>query len=83
MPRVLPELQASGSEGRLGVRHVDPSCGRPKDFERLLEILNDFADWLGLRASVGALANPGTVSKSREGLVTRPIAEVSTPLRHE
>jgi hypothetical protein len=34
-------------------------------------------------ASAGALANPNTVSKPREGLVTCPIAEVSTPLRHE
>src|ERR1700738_4004053 len=25
--------------------HVDPSCGRSKVSERLLEILNDFADW--------------------------------------
>src|SRR6266446_9183923 len=30
-------------------------------------------------ASAGALANPGTVSKPREGLVTCPIAEVSRP----
>ena len=35
---------------RSGARHVEPSGGRPKVFERLLEILNDFADWLGLRA---------------------------------
>ena len=27
-----------------------PFRGRPEVFERLLEILNDFADWLGLRA---------------------------------
>jgi hypothetical protein len=46
----LPELQVSCSDGRSGARHVDPFCGRPKVFERLLEILNDFADWLGLRA---------------------------------
>lgn len=46
----LPELQASGSDGRSGASHVHPLSGRPKDFERLLEILNDFADWLGLCA---------------------------------
>jgi hypothetical protein len=35
--------------------HVDPSCGRPIASKRLLEILNDFADWLGLRAHPSAL----------------------------
>jgi hypothetical protein len=40
----------SASDRRFGARHVDPSGGRPKVFERLLEILNDFADWLGLCA---------------------------------
>ena len=38
-----------------GARHVHPYCGRPKVFERLLEILNDFADWLGLRAHTASL----------------------------
>ena len=31
----------SGSDGRSGARHVDPSCGRLKVFERLFEILNE------------------------------------------
>jgi hypothetical protein len=48
--RALPEFQASGSDGCLGARHVDPSCGGPKALERLLEILDHFTDWLGLRA---------------------------------
>jgi hypothetical protein len=44
----------------------------------------DMAKGMNARsASAGTLANPGTVSKSREGLVTRLIAKVSTPLRHE
>src|SRR5271165_356463 len=46
----LPELQASCSYGRSGARHVHPSCGGPIGLERLLEIRNDLADWLGLRA---------------------------------
>ena len=37
--------------------HVDPLSGRPKVFERLLEILNDFADWLGLRAHTLSLGS--------------------------
>ena len=40
----------AASDGRSGARYVHPSCGGPKILERLLEILNDFADWLGLRA---------------------------------
>jgi hypothetical protein len=46
--RALTELQASGSDRRSGARHVDPSRGGPKVSERLLEILDDFADCLGL-----------------------------------
>ena len=45
-----PKFQVSGSDSRSGARHVDPSRGGPKVFERLLELLNDFADGLGLRA---------------------------------
>ena len=44
------KVQVSGSDSRSGARHVDPSGGGPKVFERLLEILYDFADWLGLLA---------------------------------
>jgi hypothetical protein len=48
--RALPKFQVSGSDSRFGGRHVDPSRGGPKVFEGLLELLNDFADWLGLCA---------------------------------
>jgi hypothetical protein len=48
--RALPKFQVSGSDRRSGNRHVDPSRGGPKVFEGLLELLNDFADWLGLCA---------------------------------
>src|SRR5208337_3929088 len=52
----LPELQASCSDGRSGARHVHPFCGRPKVLERLLEIRNDLADWLGLPAHKNGLS---------------------------
>jgi hypothetical protein len=52
----LPELEASGSDSRSGARHVHPSCGGPKIFERLLEIRNDLADWLGLPAHKNGLS---------------------------
>jgi hypothetical protein len=45
-----PELQASSSDRRSGACHVDPSGGRPIGSKRLFEILEQFADWLGLRA---------------------------------
>jgi hypothetical protein len=46
----MPKFQVSGSDSRSGARHVDPSGGGPKVFKGLLELLNDFADCLGLRA---------------------------------
>ena len=49
----------------------------PTDGEKMAKGMN------ARSASAGTLANPSTVSKPREGLVTCVIAKVSTPLRHE
>jgi hypothetical protein len=44
-----PSRDPVGAERLTGARHVDPSGEGPKVSERLLELLNDFADCLGLR----------------------------------